>query len=174
MKKVVILQVFSFALCAIGCVKAEDACQCMTLDNNPDDALCKPKQPDFQMVGMQCQTNKGDELRMTLFRCDRVIFDGLDMKANGEVIYENGQGDYDVFDPVKKFFVERDTTLHEETFGLQFGRDEMKIRSSWAKLVANMTAVGKAVDSFVGLVKKFANVKQIDITELSEHLECTV
>lgn len=174
MEKFNFVKIFAFTLFSIVVfsVKGElgdEACSCNTLDGDAGNYLCQPVS-EFVSVGTTGQTNQGSELYSSLYGNQKVIFTGIDINLNGDIIYENGQSDSDVVDPVKKFFTKASSDISGQTnFILQFGRDDSNIRAHWVKVAADPALVNKAATSIIKLVKKFADVAAIRIPLLSEY-----
>lgn len=168
MEKVLLFAVFAFALCLTSVfAQCEDDCSKTTLDASPSDFLCQPT-PPFYVYEPSPPTNKGSDLKSYFDRYQQITFNGLDINANGDVFFQNGQSDSDVLDPFKHFIRTR-SGLHAETFSLQFGGDA-SVRTHFATVAASADTINKAAASIVKMTEKFSDFNNNTlINEFSEY-----
>lgn len=164
-----ILLIITIVLCLVGdSVKAED-CVCDTLDGKDTNFVCQPP-TEFYNLGLGNKlTNQGSDLHLSFNRNNmQTTFDGLDVTPNGDIIYESGQTDYDVYEPVKTYFT-TSGSIDRTFFALRVGRNDANIRAHFAKILADPELVNNTADSIAKLIKKFAAIPKIKMPILGEY-----
>lgn len=155
-------------------MEAQD-CGCDTIDGNETNFLCRSSDDvllsDY-VLGANILTSDGSQLFHALYSHNgQVTFDGLDINPNADVIYVNGQTDYDVFEPVKKFFT-TSGAIGETYFALRVGKNDTTIRANFAKILADPELTNKAADNFAKLIKKFAGISGVKMPIFGKYKNC--